>query len=85
MSLDECKEVVKAVRDFIEKDTTAQPLRDMIDKNHLSIRIEFDLNPNIYNFEHSYWSHDNPNVWEINSYKHWYMEINKKDSVPIEL
>jgi hypothetical protein len=57
----------------------------MIDESQLGIRIEFDLSPNIYNFEHSYWIQDYPNIQGRNSYKHWYMEINKKDSVPIEL
>jgi hypothetical protein len=85
MSLDECKKVVQEIRDFVEKDTTAQPLRDMIDESQLSISIKFDLNTNIYSFEHSYYDYDNPNVRGTNSYKNWHMEINKEETIHIEL
>jgi hypothetical protein len=85
MSLDGCKQVVKLTRDFIEKDTEADSIRAMIDERQLGVHIKFDLNNNVYVFHHSYWTQDTSNVQGKNSYRIWYLDINKEESVRIEI
>lgn len=78
--LEDCKEIVKATKNFIEKETTSDSLIGN-DFDQLSIRLEFYVSKESYVFESPYWipsqdQNNNPNLDVKNNYKTWYFNIN---------
>lgn len=73
LSLEDCKEITKITKDFIEKETASNPLTED-GFQQLNIRLHFDINKNSYVFESSYWTNAQENI--KNNYKTWYLKIN---------
>lgn len=85
--LDECKQVIKVTKDFIDKETVSMPLIDFDDQ--LNIMVKFDLKTNIYVFESPYWiqtedTTGNTNNFVENDYKVWYLQINNEPQTKIQ-
>jgi hypothetical protein len=80
LSLEDCKQITKITKDFVEKETASKPLMNK-DFDQLGIRLEFDINKSSYTFESPYWVSSqevnvNPNQHVKNNYKTWYFNIN---------
>lgn len=80
IALQDCKQITKVTKDFIEKETLSKPLMDN-GYDQLSIRLKFDINNDNYVFESPYWvdsedTNDNPNIFVKNTYRTWHFNIN---------
>ena len=78
--LEDCKQITKVTKDFIEKVTVSNSLMET-GYDHLNISLKFDINKDSYVFESPYWispqdSNANPNLAVKNNYKTWYFNIN---------
>lgn len=81
-SLGDCKQITKATKEFIEKETASKQLMDN-GFSQLSIRLEFNINKDSYVFESPYWipsqdPNDNPNFHVKSNYKAWYFNLNNE-------
>lgn len=80
IALEDCKQITKVTKDFIEKEIISKPLMGN-GYDQLSIRLKFDINKDNYVFESPYWvdtedPNDNPNLFVKNNYRTWYFNIN---------
>lgn len=73
LSLEDCKQITKMTKDFIEKEIASNPLTED-GFEQLNISLHFDINKNSYVFESSYWTNAQENT--KNSYKTWHLKIN---------
>lgn len=88
MPLDECKQVIKETKDFIDKETVSRPLIDKSFGDQLNIMVKFDTKTNIYVFESPYWiktedTANNQDNFVENHYKVWYLQINNEPQTKI--